>query len=79
MADKIETRTDIQHVPFRDADPILEAGLAPAGYRLPASTHLGHVSLQVADLSRSLTYYEPDSKSVAGSEPYFNKRGYSGT
>lgn len=35
-----------------------EAGLAPPGYRLPAETRLGHVSLQVADLARSLAYYE---------------------
>ena len=41
-----------------DADPIMEAGLVPPGYRLPASTQLGHVSLQVADLARSLAYYQ---------------------
>lgn len=32
-------------------------GIAPAGYRLPAATRLGHVTLQVADLARSLAYY----------------------
>ncbi len=32
-------------------------GIAPAGYRLPASIRLGHVTLQVADLARSLAYY----------------------
>ncbi len=33
-------------------------GLAPPGYRLPSSTHLGGVRLQVADLGRSLDFYE---------------------
>ena len=33
-------------------------GVAPAGYRLPDATHLGRVRLQVADLERSLAYYE---------------------
>ena len=32
-------------------------GIAPAGYRLPADTRLGAVTLQVADLERSLAYY----------------------
>ncbi len=32
-------------------------GIAPAGYRLPAQTRLGAVTLQVADLERSLAYY----------------------
>jgi catechol 2,3-dioxygenase len=41
-----------------DADPILETGVAPLGWRLPAATSLGHVSLQVGDLVRSLAYYE---------------------
>lgn len=36
----------------------MKAGIAPPAYRLPASTRLGHVSLQVADLARSLGYYE---------------------
>ena len=58
MADEQRTEPDLQDDALRDADPIMEIGLAPAGYRLPASTHLGHVSLQVADLSRSLAYYE---------------------
>ena len=34
-------------------------GVAPSGYRLPAATRLGRVRLQVADLARSLAYYEP--------------------
>src|SRR6266511_4752883 len=33
-------------------------GDAPNGYRLPAGTHLGRVRLQIADLARSLAYYE---------------------
>ena len=33
-------------------------GIAPPGYRLPAETRLGPVRLQVADLARSLEYYE---------------------
>jgi len=32
-------------------------GIAPAGYRLPAETHVGRVRLQVADLERSLAWY----------------------
>jgi catechol 2,3-dioxygenase len=30
----------------------------PPGYRLPEKTHIGRVKLQVADLLRSLTYYQ---------------------
>lgn len=33
-------------------------GIRPPGYRLPDETHLGHVALQVADLVRSVEYYE---------------------
>lgn len=33
-------------------------GEAPSGYRLPAATRLGPVRLQVADLARSLPFYE---------------------
>jgi catechol 2,3-dioxygenase len=33
-------------------------GIAPKGYRLPDATHIGRVTLQVADLARSLAYYE---------------------
>jgi catechol 2,3-dioxygenase len=33
-------------------------GLPPDGYRLPEATRLGRVRLQVADLSRSLAFYE---------------------
>ena len=41
-----------------DANP--PYGIAPPGYRLPASTHVGRVRLQVSDLERSLTYYGSD-------------------
>ena len=42
-----------------DGPPAVEAGygIAPRGYRLPDATRLGRVSLQVADLARSLAYY----------------------
>lgn len=33
-------------------------GIAPEGYRLPAATALGRVELQMADLARSLDYYQ---------------------
>lgn len=36
----------------------LSYGIAPPGYRLPDATHLGRVRLQVADLERSIAYYE---------------------
>ncbi len=36
----------------------LDYGLAPPGYRLPAATRLGTVRLQVADLVRSLAWYQ---------------------
>lgn len=34
------------------------AGIAAPGYRLPATTHTGVVRLQVADLDRSVDYYQ---------------------
>jgi catechol 2,3-dioxygenase len=34
------------------------SGIRPEGYRLPESTRLGRVRLQVADLDRSLAFYE---------------------
>lgn len=44
-------------------------GQQPSGYRLPEGTRLGQVQLQVADLSRSLEYYERTlGLRVAGSE-----------
>ena len=33
-------------------------GIRPDGYRLPETTHIGTVRLQVADLERSLEYYQ---------------------
>src|SRR2546423_4140353 len=33
-------------------------GIRPKGYRLPESTHLGRVRLQVAELDRTLLFYE---------------------
>jgi catechol 2,3-dioxygenase len=33
-------------------------GIRPGGYRLPDQTHIGTVRLQVADLERSLEYYQ---------------------
>ena len=36
----------------------LPYGIAPSGYRLPDETHVGRVRLQVADLARSIAYYE---------------------
>ena len=51
---RIDPVDDAQH----DADPIMEAGVAPPGWRLPARVRLGHVVLQVADLARSVAYYE---------------------
>ena len=36
----------------------LDYGIAPPGYRLPAAAHVGPVTLQVADLARSIDYYE---------------------
>lgn len=37
---------------------VTDYGMAPTRYRLPETTRLGRVSLQVADLDRSLIYYE---------------------
>jgi catechol 2,3-dioxygenase len=36
----------------------MDYGIAPPDYRLPDATHLGRVRLQVADLDRSVAYYE---------------------
>ena len=46
---------------FTDGDgtvPLHEHGIQPPAYRLPDATKLGRVRLQVADLSRSLFFYE---------------------
>jgi catechol 2,3-dioxygenase len=43
----------------RTATPdTLDYGIAPPGYRLPSGTRVGVVRLQVADLARSLSFYE---------------------
>ncbi|HEV7590211.1 MAG TPA: VOC family protein [Longimicrobium sp.] len=39
-------------------DTLSDVGIAPSGYRLPAEIRLGRVRLQVADLERSLDYYQ---------------------
>ena len=39
-----------------DSSP--DYGIAPTGYRLPPATHVGLVRIQVADLDRSIAYYE---------------------
>ena len=44
--------------PSREDTPGTSAGVAPPGYRLPAEMRLGEVRLQVADLARSLEYYQ---------------------
>ncbi|MEP6989305.1 MAG: VOC family protein [bacterium] len=54
----IPSATDLADDARRDADPVMRAGVAPVGYRLPDATHLGHVTLQVTDLARSIAYYE---------------------
>jgi catechol 2,3-dioxygenase len=45
--------TDARH----DLDPVMDIGVAPAAWRLPAGIRLGHVTLQVASLDRSLAFY----------------------
>jgi len=40
------------------SSPGMSYGIAPAGFRLPTATRIGRVRLQVADLSRSLSYYQ---------------------
>jgi len=40
------------------AAPDTGHGVRPGGYRLPESTRLGRVRLQVADLDRSISFYE---------------------
>ena len=57
MSEHISGESGLLDDALRDADPVMEAGIAPPAYRLPAATHLGHVSLQVADLARSVEFY----------------------
>jgi catechol 2,3-dioxygenase len=40
------------------SDASQDYGIAPTGYRLPPATHVGLVRIQVADLDRSIAYYE---------------------
>ena len=58
MTDANEEISEIADAARRDVDPIMRAGVAAPGWRLPSRTRLGPVSLQVADLARSLEYYE---------------------
>jgi len=43
---------------IKQSDNTYPYGVAPQGYRLPAATRLGPVHLQVADVERSLAWYE---------------------
>ena len=45
-------------MPSNTAQPTQPYGVRPPGYRLPDETHIGRVRLQVADLDRSIAYYE---------------------
>lgn len=47
------THDSFAHVPATPGS----YGLAPADFRLPEATRVGHVELQVADLERSVRYY----------------------
>ncbi|MEO8621080.1 MAG: VOC family protein [bacterium] len=58
MTDSVKTEPELLRDAITDADPVMEFGLAPNGYRLPAAMTLGHVSLQIAELPRSLEYYQ---------------------
>lgn len=45
-------------MPDVNAPPARPYGIAPPDFALPAATHLGRVVLQIADLDRSIRYYE---------------------
>ena len=45
-----------RETPVSDSSP--DYGIPPTGYRLPPATHVGLVRIQVADLDRSIAYYE---------------------
>lgn len=45
-------------IPAAGAPSALPYGIAPPGFRLPSGTTVGPVTLQVADLARSVDYYE---------------------
>src|SRR4051812_36330100 len=57
MADLLKTTPDLADEARRDHDPVMDVGIAPSAWRLPATIHLGHVTLQVSNLERSLAYY----------------------
>lgn len=50
--------TETTHRTTTNAAEAPDVGVAPPGYRLPDELGLGAVHLQVADLARSLTFYE---------------------
>lgn len=54
MTEELET-TESDPGPDSGSDSY---GLPAPGFRLPAGTHVGRVQLQVADLARSLAYYQ---------------------
>lgn len=58
MNESTELITDPSDDARRDIEPVMDAGIPSPGWRLPAAMRLGHVWLQVADLARSLAYYE---------------------
>lgn len=65
-AERLAIATGRSLLPAQRAQPNLDSsmhpltpyGLAPPHYRLPPATRLGAVRLQVADLARSLDYYQ---------------------
>ena len=52
--------TELESEPADGAEPAIPGsyGRAPRGYRLPERTRLGPVHLQIADLNRSLAFYQ---------------------
>ena len=50
--------TDTTHPTTTESAQAPAVGVAPPGYRLPDELRLGAVHLQVADLARSITFYE---------------------
>ncbi len=58
MAEHLESSSDVADDARRDADPAMDVGIAPTAWRMPAELRLGHVTLQVSNLERSLAYYQ---------------------
>jgi Predicted ring-cleavage extradiol dioxygenase len=54
----VTTRDIFGAAPVAEPATLGSYGQQPKGYRLPDATRLGRVSLQVADLERSLAFYE---------------------